>query len=248
LPTVVLASYNGDEFLRLNGVGFEGSQARISWTVDAATAAKDLGRLPSGGDIGEFGAVASLPSEAERKQLPGDLIPLLTSLFDVARSADRLKPILSSRVICRLYYSGERQLPTIEDPRCAALVLDSNALAMWFYMEGTGDISWPLFDWSSSRERAPDEQRIAAPLRALEALRSELRGAGMFEPEHSARLQQSLRAMTAALPIARVTIVESASVFPLPKGDLYLINAPYPIFLIREGRELRIAGVFLAGG
>jgi hypothetical protein len=32
------------------------------------------------------------------------------------------------------------------------------------------------------------------------------------------------------------------------KGDLYVINIPFPRFLIREGRQLRVVGVFLGAG
>jgi hypothetical protein len=242
-----MASYNGANLVRLNGVGFEGSQTSILWTVDTATAARDLGSTLLNGSVEEFGGVASLPSEAELKQLREDLVPILSTLFDVARGNDRLKPLLSSRVTCRLYYSGERRLPNIDDQRCASLYLDMMTLVSWVTIEGTQGETLPGLDWYSSPRAVPDEQAMAVALRTLDVLRSELRGAGMFEREHSSRIQQVLRAQIAALPIARVTINESRPSLPLPKGDLYMIGAP-PIFLIREGRELRIVGVFLGGG
>jgi hypothetical protein len=34
--------------------------------------------------------------------------------------------------------------------------------------------------------------------------------------------------------------------FPLPQGDMYML--PLPVFLIREGQALRVAGAFQAGG
>lgn len=77
----------------------------------------------------EFGA-ASVPSATEQKQLSAELAPLLDALFDVGRGPERLKTFISSHVVCRAYYSGERLIPSIDDERCALNMLDSIALGL----------------------------------------------------------------------------------------------------------------------
>ena len=82
--------------------------------------------------------------------------------------------------------------------------------------------------------------------RRHEILRSELRDAGMFEPEHAARGQRYFREALAAAPILKVNVSQPNLEFPLPEGELYLL--PLPLFLIREGQELHVIGTMLGGG
>jgi hypothetical protein len=199
------------------------------------------------GDFEEFGMV-SLPADAELKQLRTQVAPMLSAFFDVTRAPERLSPFLSSRLVCRVFYSGERVMPSIDDQRCALSILEDIALLYWYYLESTDD---ELFVFLKEPDGATDKQLLEMALRRHQILRDELRDAGMFQTEHSSRIQQYLSAMLAASPVVKVKVTENDLDFPLPKGEMYAIgypSIPFPLFLIREGEELRIIGVFVGGG
>lgn len=230
---VFAAIYRGTQLEKLNDVEFRGSRANVSTMLD-----------PKEPDT-EFG-VASFLTDAEWKQASADGAAVIDALFDVTRGPERLRPFLSSRVVCRIYYSGERRIPSIDQQRCAMYLLDSFALSLWFQVESfDGYRGQTGLDWYDEPRGASEEVMVAVAARRHEVLREELRNAGMFEREHLARIQQYFRSVMVVMP-AKLKVTLPSREFPLPQGDLYML--PLPFFLIREGQGLRIAGAFQAGG
>jgi len=158
-----------------------------------------------------------------------------------------MKPFLSPQITCRIFNSGDRVIPTIDDQRCALNILDAMALRLWFMLEGTDEDSRPIrYDWYSGATGASDEQLYATAVRAQEILRSELRLEGIFQPDHASLVQRYFTESMTAAPIFKIQILEPMQELPLPKGELY--GAIPGFFLIRESDGLRIVGVLQAGG
>ena len=196
-------------------------------------------------DFDEFGS-PSLPTEAESKQLKTDLTPLLTALMDVGKGPQRLKPLFSSKLVCRLYDSGEPVMPSRDNQSCALDLLDTIALAMWFQMEASdGEPPQIVTPFSEFSKITSDEERIALAARTLDIFRQELRRAGLFEPQHASRVQRYYVDLLSNLAITKLKSTGENQALPLPKGDLFMLG---PLFLIREDAKLKIVGVFMAGG
>jgi hypothetical protein len=229
-------SYRQEKLEMIHRVEFRGTRTTAgSIDVDKDSAADELGTI-------------SLPTSTELKELRKQLEPILAAFLDVKNGLDRSKPILSSKIVCRVYSSGERLIPAIDEQRCALNLIDSIALDLWFQVEGIDDNAGPLlYDWyKEGPEGTTQEQLMEVARRRHEVLHRELREAGMFEPEHTASMKQYLRGGLAGAPIVKLKVSKSIKEFPLPIGELYM--SPLGFFLIREGDELRIIGVLLAGG
>jgi hypothetical protein len=223
---------------------YQGAELKMLYSIEIRRSSVSVSAMDPT-ESTEFG-LPSLLTDAEWKQVRSQATALIDVLLDVTRGPERFAPFLSSRVVCRIYYSGERRIPSIDDRRCAMYFLDSLALSLWLQAERTGGFrGLPGLDWYDEPTGAPDEVRVALTLRRHEVLREEFRRAGMFEPEHLARMQQYFRAVL-IVPPAKFSITRPSRELPLPSGDMYML--PLPMFLIREGQQLRVVGAFQGGG
>jgi hypothetical protein len=234
-PVVLATTFHGDELVMFHRVQVMPSHVNVDTTnLMDADAYDELGKT-------------SLPTEAELKKLRTEVAPLFAALFDVSRGPERMKPFLSRQIVCRIFNSGDRVIPEIDDERCALNILDTMALREWFLLEGTDEYSRPIrYDWYNERQGVSDEQLYDVAVRAHETLRSELRAEGIFEPDHASLVQRYFVESMTAAPIFKVQILEPIPELPLPKEELYGVLPG--LFLIRESEGVRVVGVLQAGG
>jgi len=236
-PKAFLETYQENRLVRFDAIEFEEGAAQIEFTLDNRTA----------GEHNDTFGKAVLLSDGEWRQLRAEVAPFLKALYDVASGPERLRPFLSPRIACRIYYSGERRIPSIDEQRCALNLLDSTGLAEWFRLEMDVEKSGRLFfDWFEERKGLSDDQWLGLAVRSQDAFRNELRDAGLLAGEHGDLVMKYLLAATR--PIVKVVVETPEPDIPLAKGTYYMLGNSLPIFFAREGGSLRLVCVLMAGG